>query len=149
MRTPLEVLKVGSGNYARENDLTRDYARGRAINAYDQLRWWQQYADPTYGAIARVVANARGNAAGRGFGRSGRMAQLTADQPLYDVSLQAQNAAANLGQNQLNTNYGYNRGMADSATNSMAWGVQNEYYGRPDQQTAQAARQRTRQQIGR
>lgn len=147
--TPFETLVVGSGNYARQNDLTRDYARGRSQNAYDQTRWAQQYLDPTYGAIARVIANARGNSASRGFGRSGRVAQLTADQPLFDVRQQAIDAATNLNRTNLDTSYGYNRGMADSATNSLAWGVDNNYYGRPDQSVYQIARARARGQIGR
>jgi hypothetical protein len=148
MKPPLQSAKLGSGNYARENDLVRDYARNRVMNQYNMQRFYQQYLDPTYGAIAQVIGNARSNAAGRGFGRSGRMAQLTADQPLYSVRQQAIDAASNLGQEGLNTAYGYNRGMADSATNSMAWGVQNEYYGRPDPAIARQSRSRTRQQIG-
>lgn len=147
--TPLQIAKVASGNYAKENDLTRAYGQGRAINAYDQLRWWQQYADPTYGAIARVIANARDDSAARGFGRSGRIAQLSADQPLRNTRIQADEALANLGQRQLDTSYNYNRGRSDSATDSMAWGVQNEYYGTPSQQVAQASRARARQAMGR
>lgn len=147
--TPFEVLMVGSGNYAKRNDLVRNFARGRAMNAYEQMRFGEQYLDPTYGAIARVVANARDNAAGRGFGRTGRMAQITADQPLRDVRLQARDAAVNIAQGGLDTSYGYNRGMADTATDSTAWGVRSQYYGRPDQAIAQAARARTRQQMGR
>ena len=145
----LNTLKVASGNYARENDLVRELARGKVLNAYDAARMYEQYLDPTYGSIARTIGAARNNSANRGFGSSGRIAQLAADQPLRDVTLQARDATFNLGQQGLSNAYGYNNGMANSATDSMAWGQQNKYYGHPDQGIYSQARNQARSQIGR
>lgn len=130
-------------NKVRRNFDWATYLQDQGVRKFDpegnKFQFDSRARNP-YGAYQQIVSGAEEGSAAQGFGYTGRLQQLKADKPTFELKRGLSDRFAQKNFNEQDDYYALKKGIANEYRNAANWGVNQKYFRVPTAAEAAARR---------